>query len=54
MGGWVVLIGLFRDVGVGGNGGLLGCGYREVWVRLGCLGVGCVRDGGMVGAMCVW
>ena len=51
---WVALIGLFGDVGVGGSGGLLVCGYREVWVRLGCLGVECVRDGGRVGAMCVW
>ena len=50
----MVLSELFREVGVGGNGGLLGRGYREVWVRLGCLGVGYVRDGGRVGDMCVW
>ena len=49
---WVVSSGLFVDVGVGGDGGLLECECRGFRVNLGCLGDGYGSDGCGVEGIC--
>jgi len=45
---------LFRDVGVGGGGGYLGCGYGGFWVFLVYLGMGYGSVGCKIEAVCGW